>query len=88
MDIFSDFGLTMKAEQDIKALIDMRKASLISARTFLDEVKRRGLLSDAIDVDAEIALTVDEVEDLPEPSPFESEQVDIEEEEEEPDERE
>ena len=86
VDIFSDFGLTMKAEQDIKALIDMRKASLISARTFLDEVKRRGLLSDAIDVDAEIALTVDEVEDLPEPSPFEPEQVDVEEEE--PDERE
>ncbi len=60
VDVFSDFGLTLKAEQDIRVLVDMRKSSLITHRTFLDEVKRRGLLSDAVDVGIEIEMVEEE----------------------------
>jgi len=60
VDVFSDFGLTMKAEQDIRALVDMRKSNLITHKTFLEEIKRRGLLSDAVDVEVEIEMVDDE----------------------------
>tara|TARA_Y100000310_G_scaffold323143_1_gene383115 strand:- start:822 stop:2195 length:1374 start_codon:yes stop_codon:yes gene_type:complete len=60
VDVFSDFGLTLKAEQDVRALLDMRNAGLLTHRTFLEEVKRRGLLSDSVDLEAEVALTEDE----------------------------
>tara|TARA_R110000823_G_scaffold105276_1_gene223630 strand:- start:78 stop:788 length:711 start_codon:yes stop_codon:yes gene_type:complete len=60
VDVFSDFGLTMKAEQDIRALVDMRKSNLITHKTFLEEVKRRGLLSDTVDVDIEIEMVDEE----------------------------
>lgn len=67
VDIFSDFGLTLKAEQDIKALIDMKKANLITTRTFLDEIKRRGLIADSVDIDVEMEVLEDPSE------PFEDE---------------
>ena len=70
VDVFSDFGVTLKAEQDINALIQMRSSGLVTHKTFLDEVKRRGLISEAVDVEAEIAATEEEVEDIPMPAPF------------------
>jgi len=60
VDVFSDFGLTLKAEQDIRVLVDMRKANLITHKTFLEEIKRRGLLSDAVDVSVEIEMIEEE----------------------------
>jgi hypothetical protein len=54
IDINNDFGLSERIGDDIRSLIEMRKAALLSADTFLREVKRRGLLSEVVDVTAEI----------------------------------
>jgi len=60
VDIFSDFGITTKVVDDVKALIQMRARGDITHETFLREVKRRGLLTDTLDVDEEIAATQNE----------------------------
>lgn len=54
VDIFNEFGLSMRAAQDVASLLSMRQAREISQRTFLAEVKRRGVLADSMDVDEEI----------------------------------
>ena len=56
LDINNDFGLSERAADDIKSLIEMRNTSQLSAETFLREVKRRGLLSEAVDIEEEIDL--------------------------------
>jgi len=54
VDIFSDFGLSMRASQDIEALIKMRQTNEITHQTFLAEMKRRDVLNEMLDVDAEV----------------------------------
>lgn len=51
-NIFSDFGLSMRANEDIDALIKMRTTvpPQIDHETFLTEIRRRGTLSDSVDV--------------------------------------
>jgi hypothetical protein len=56
IDVFNDFGLTVKASTDIDALIRTRQAGEISRETFLREVKRRGLLSETVDVEEEAEI--------------------------------
>ena len=60
IDIFSDFVISLKASEDIKNLIAMRKDKSITAKTFLEECKRRGLLVETLDVDEEIQALDDE----------------------------
>ena len=52
-DIYSDFGLSMRASQDIEALIKMRAAGEIRRETFLSEMKRRDVLNEPLDVEQE-----------------------------------
>ena len=54
LDINNDFGLSERATDDIKSLIEMRNTSQISGETFLREVKRRGLLSENVDIESEL----------------------------------
>lgn len=54
VDIFSEFGLSQRAEKDIDALIRARQMREISRPTFLGEIKARALLSETVDVDEEI----------------------------------
>lgn len=54
VDIFSDLGLSVRATDDINALIQSRRAGEISRETFLREVKRRGLLDESVDIEHEI----------------------------------
>lgn len=54
VDVFSDFGVSMRAAEDIQALISLYTAGALSLQTVLREVKRRGLLSDQVSVDDEI----------------------------------
>ena len=54
VDIFSDFGISLKGAEDIKSLQVMVDKGRITHETFLREIKRRGLLSEAVDVDEEI----------------------------------
>ncbi len=60
VDIFDDFGLSVRAAEDIRALAEMRRDRNLSQRTYLAEVKRRGLVSDTLDVDAEIEALAEE----------------------------
>jgi hypothetical protein len=60
LDINNDFGLSERAVDDIKSLIEMRNTSQLSGETFLREVKRRGLLSESVDIETEINLIEDE----------------------------
>jgi len=53
VDIFNDFGLSMKQADDIKSLIQIRLSGEISRTTFLFEMKRRGILYDMIDLEEE-----------------------------------
>lgn len=59
--IFDDFALSAKSTDDIKALIQARTAKEITRKTFLEELKRRGLLSENVDVDKEIEELEEEV---------------------------
>jgi hypothetical protein len=54
IDIFNDFALSLRASQDIDALIRIRQAGEMSRDTFLREIKRRAILSETVDVDEEI----------------------------------
>lgn len=56
VDVFSEFSLVTAADTDIDHILAMRSAvpPLISAKTALLEVQRRNLISDDIDVDAEL----------------------------------
>lgn len=54
VDIFSEFGLSQRAGDDIKNLLAMRMANEITHRTFLTEIRRRALLSDSVDIEKEL----------------------------------
>lgn len=54
IDITNDFGVSLRATDDIRALLDLRKTGDISRETFLRELKRRGLLSEGLDIEDEI----------------------------------
>ena len=54
VDIFNEFGLSLRANEDIKSLIQIRQAREISHETFLREVRRRAVLSETLDIDEEI----------------------------------
>jgi hypothetical protein len=60
IDINNDFGLSVRAAEDIESLIEMRKTGEVSRETFLREIKRRGLLSEAVDIETEMLTIEDE----------------------------
>jgi len=60
-DVYSDFLLSAREATDVKQLLEARKNKDITRRQLLYELKRRGLLADTLDVDAEIeALEAEE----------------------------
>lgn len=54
VDIFSDFSLSFKSNDDAKLLLEARLSGEISRELFLTEYKRRGMFSDAVVVEEEI----------------------------------
>ena len=54
IDIFNEFGLSLRAIQDIKELQATRARGDITHETFLRELKRRSVLSDDVNIDEEI----------------------------------
>jgi len=64
VDIFNDFGIGLRSSEEVEALIKARKNKEISRETFLKELKRRGLLSDSVDVAAEMERVEDEGPEL------------------------
>lgn len=57
VDIFSDFAVVLKGNEDLKDLRAMRDAGDLDAETYLREVKRRGLLADDVDLEEIIKKT-------------------------------
>jgi len=51
VDIYNDFGLTLRAQQDVQALIQLGAARKIDTRTLLEQVRRRGVLTADADID-------------------------------------
>lgn len=49
VDIFSDFGLSLRASTEIEQLIKLRQAREITSITLLREVRKRGVLSEDLD---------------------------------------
>lgn len=55
IDVFSDFSVGMTGDSDVPDLITLRKDGQITQTLLLQEMKRRGVLSESVDVEAEIA---------------------------------
>jgi hypothetical protein len=89
LSINNDFGYSINAAQDVANLIKARMAGELSRKTFLQELKRRGFLSDGIDINIEMSAIEEEApaptgEDFP-PDPSVSRTPEDDEEEEEED---
>ena len=54
VNIYSDFALTFKSSEDTTVLTAMRTSGNLSQRTYLEEIQRRGVLSDKVDIDEEL----------------------------------
>lgn len=65
VDVFSDFGLGLQGQTSLDQLLKSRKERQIDHKTYLTEVRRRGLLQDDTDIDAVIEAV--EAEEEPEP---------------------
>ena len=55
VNVHNDFAIWVLAMQHVGELVKIRQAGELSRRTFLHEVRRRGLLSETVDIDEEIA---------------------------------
>jgi hypothetical protein len=62
VDVFSDFSLAMLSDSDIIALLKMRQQGEVTRKTLLHEAKRRGILSDAVDVEQELVDLEEEMQ--------------------------
>ena len=54
VDIFNEFGISLTREVDAKTLLQLEAMGSITKKTMLLELKRRGVLSDELDIDAEL----------------------------------
>lgn len=54
-NVFNDFAIWMRAAKDVDSLLKIRQAGELSRRTYLQEVKRRSILSDTVDIEEEVA---------------------------------
>lgn len=63
VDIYSDFDVDASGKSDIKILAQMEKDNQITQETLLNETKRRGVLSDGVNVEWEIEQTALAVKD-------------------------
>lgn len=64
VDIFNDFALSQRTAEDIKSLLMARQAKEIDHKTFLQEIKRRTLLSENANVDDIILAVAKEGPDM------------------------
>jgi hypothetical protein len=64
LTVNTDFGVSMRDAADLTALQAAQAAGIISKETFILELKRRGVLSDSVDPEDEIAKAEDEAPDL------------------------
>lgn len=53
--VYTDFGADYTNTEEVKILILMRQQGFISMKTFLKEIKRRGVIDDALSVEEEMS---------------------------------
>jgi len=56
----TDFGISLRGAQDAVNLIAMVKDKIISRATFIDEMKRRGIISEDVDAEEEAERILNE----------------------------
>lgn len=61
LEVFKDFGMTMRRKDDLDFLDKARGRGDLSRGTWLREVKKRGVLGDDVDVEAELLAIEDEM---------------------------
>jgi hypothetical protein len=70
VSIHTDFAAGFANSEELRLLLDARRQREITRVTFLQELRRRGLISDAINVEDEAAKVAHEEPQLPNPIPF------------------
>ena len=63
LTINTDFGVSLRDAQDARVLLDAYREEVISAETFIREMKRRGIIADDMDEDEELERVLNEAED-------------------------
>jgi len=58
--LFTDFSIMLNRVEDVKNLLAIRVARQMTQVTFLEECKRRGVLSDGLDVELEMKILKEE----------------------------
>ncbi len=64
LDVFSDFSISSQGTKDLQALMQMSKDGVISVKSLLIEIKRRGVLSESFDIDEELELSERSLKEL------------------------
>lgn len=54
VSVNTDFGVSMRDAQELQVLLNAALASKLSTKTFLSEVRRRGIISEEINIDTEL----------------------------------
>ncbi len=78
ISIFDDFGISLRQAQDVSELTKIWQGGGITHNTFLIELKKRGVLDESIDVEAEVEAVKDEMPVMPMLTPEPDEEEDIE----------
>jgi len=60
LTVNTDFGISLRGVQDVTALISMVKEKIISRERCILEMKRRGIIADDVDAEAEVLMALDE----------------------------
>lgn len=63
IDIWNDFGLSMRAQADATILLGAYQAGVIDKKTLAEEFQKRGIISDGVNIDQMIARADGEADD-------------------------
>lgn len=66
VEISNDFGLSLRSDLDVKALLEMFKQNALDIETLLTEVRRRNILSETTDID-QVMARLEEANAPPQP---------------------
>ena len=62
-DVFSDFGVILRSKDDLEWLLKARQSRELDQQSFLEEIRRRGAVSEESDIEEMIARLTEEKEE-------------------------
>lgn len=62
VEVFLEFGVSYRAAEELRALLEARKEGEITGKLLLTELRRRGVIAESVDIDAELAAAKAEKE--------------------------